>query len=88
MSTKKKVEKKVEKKLLIHRHQYGTSTAVCNCVGFKKNELVNGLSEDQSIELAKLCGLDFEPDKGEELDIVDVTVNFINIKREQIFKKE
>ena len=77
-----------EKKLLIHRHQYGTSTAVCNCVGFKKNELVNGLSEEQSIELAKLCGLDFEPGKGEELDIVDVTITSTTITRKQIFNKE
>ena len=82
------LEKNVEKKLLIHRHQYGTSTAVCNCVGFKKNELVIGLSEEQSIELAKLCGLDFEPSKGEELDIVDVTVTSTTINRKQIFNKE
>ena len=82
------LEKNVEKKLLIHRHQYGTSVAVCNCVGFKKNELVNGLSEEQSIEIARLCGLDFEPSKSEELDILDASTIATTINRKQIFNKE
>jgi len=58
------------KKLLVHRHQYGTSTAFCLAKDFKDKDLL--LSEEQAIKLAKICGLDFEPDKGEELEILDV----------------
>jgi hypothetical protein len=77
---------KSEKKLLIHRHKYGTSTAVCEAVGFKGKDFL--LNEEQAIKLAKLCGLDFEPDKGEELDIVDLdTEDVTTITREQLYGK-
>jgi hypothetical protein len=59
-----------KKKLLIHRHEYGTSTAFCLAKDFKDKDLL--LSEGQAIKLANICGLDFEPHKGEELDILDV----------------
>jgi hypothetical protein len=58
------------KKLLVHRHEYGTSTAFCVVKDFKDKDLL--LSEEQAIKLAKICGLDFEPDKGEELNFLDV----------------
>ena len=54
-------------KLLVHRHQYGTSTAF-----FKSSLERQNITEDQAIRLAKLCGLDFEPHKDEELEILDV----------------
>ena len=59
-----------KKKLLVHCHQFGTSTAFCLAKDFKDKDLL--LSEEQAIKLAKICGLDFEPDKGEELSILDV----------------
>jgi hypothetical protein len=62
-----------KQKLLIHRHEYGYSTAFCLAKDFKDKDLL--LSEEQAIKLAKICGLDFEPDKGEELTIVDVPGN-------------
>jgi hypothetical protein len=58
------------KKLLVHRHQYGTSTAFCLAKDFKDKDLL--LTEEQAIKLARICGLDFEPQKGEELDLLDV----------------
>ena len=59
-----------KKKLLVHRHEYGTSTAFCLTKDFKDKDLL--LSEEQAIKLAKICGLDFEPEKGEDLEILDV----------------
>ena len=54
-------------KLLVHRHKYGTSTAFFNSELERQD-----ITEEQAIKLAKLCGLDFEPNKDEELDILDV----------------
>jgi hypothetical protein len=58
------------RKLLVHRHEYGTSTAFCLAKDFKDKDLL--LNEKQAIKLANICGLDFEPDKDEALDILDV----------------
>jgi hypothetical protein len=58
------------RKLLVHRHEYGYSTAFCLAKDFKDKDLL--LNEKQAIKLANICGLDFEPDKGEELTILDV----------------
>lgn len=55
------------KKLLIHRHQYGVTVTFCNLKDFKETDL----NEDQSVKLAHLCGLNFEPEKNESLDIMD-----------------
>ena len=77
--------KTTTKKLLIHRHQYGVSTAVCQAVGFQNADFL--LEEEQAIKLAKLCGLDFEPHKGEELNIVDLENEIVTITREQIYGK-
>ena len=71
------------KKLLIHRHQYGISTAICQGIGFKDADFL--LEEDQAIKLAKLCGLDFEPDKNEELDIIDLEEDVTTITKEQLY---
>ena len=71
------------KKLLIHRHEYGTSIAVCILEGFKDEDLL--MTEEQSIKVAKLCGLDFEPEKNEELEIVDLDETTTFITREQIY---
>lgn len=57
---------RTKKKILIHRHEYGTSVATC-----KTDFDASQLSETESIKLAEICGLDFEPEKGEELDILD-----------------
>lgn len=70
-------------KLLIHRHEYGVSTAVFEAVGFLNEDFV--MEEEQAIKLAKLCGLDFEPNKGEELDIVDLEETTTTVTREQIY---
>lgn len=57
----------MKKKLLVHRHQYGTSTAFFYAADFE----ITDVSEEQAPRLAKLCGLDFEPEKGEDLEILD-----------------
>lgn len=55
-------------KLLVHKHKYGTSTAFFNSELERQD-----ITEEEAIKLAKLCGLDFEPNKDfEELDILDV----------------
>lgn len=58
----------MKKLLLVHRHEYGTSTAFFNAQNFEREDV----SEEQATRLAKLCGLDFEPDKNEKLDILEV----------------
>jgi hypothetical protein len=58
------------KRILIHRHQYGISTAFCNFEGFKQEDLL--MSEEDAIKVAKLCGLDYEPAKGEDLEIISI----------------
>jgi hypothetical protein len=57
---------KTKKKILIHKHKFGTSVATFTC-DFDTDQL----SEDEAIKLAKICELDFEPEEGEELEIVD-----------------
>jgi hypothetical protein len=55
-------------KLLVHHHKYGTSPAFFNSELERQD-----ITEEEAIKLAKLCGLDFEPNKDfEELDILDV----------------
>jgi hypothetical protein len=68
----------LQKKVLIHRHEYGTSISFCNLKDFSDEDCIL-LTEDQSIKLAKLCDLDFEPEKGEELDLLDVPTETIPI---------
>jgi hypothetical protein len=57
----------MKKLLLVHRHKFGTSTAFCKAKDFTREDV----SQEEAIKLAKLCGLDFEPDEGEELEILD-----------------
>lgn len=65
----------LQKKVLIHRHEYGTSISFCNLKNFSNEDC--HLTEDQAVKLAKLCDLDFEPNKGEELDLIDVPTGTI-----------
>lgn len=70
-------------KLIVHRHEYGTSTSFCELKDFTDKDCL--ISEDQAVKLAKLCGLDFEPNKGEELDLLDVpTGNIPTITKEML----
>ena len=71
------------KKLLVHRHEYGISTAFCNCEGFKDEDFF--MTEEQAIKLACLCGLSFDPSKGEELEMLDIEESTTDITRDQIF---
>lgn len=66
----KELHKDEELFLAIHRHEYGETTVLFAC---KSNltELSNLLSEDQAVQLAERLGLDYEPEKGESLAIVD-----------------
>jgi len=73
----------MQKKLLVHRHQHGTSISFCNLKDFSTEDC--RISEKQAIKLAKLCDLDFEPDKGEELDLIDVpTGNIPTVTKEML----
>lgn len=64
--------------LIIHRHKYGTSHAIFTAADFDPREL----KEDDAISLAKLCGLDFEPQKNEELEFLD----FLELEHKNIKK--
>jgi hypothetical protein len=60
------------KLLLIHRHKFGTSTAFCNAKDFTQEDV----SAEEVVNLAELCDLNFEPDEGEELEILNADQMF------------
>jgi hypothetical protein len=64
-----------KKYLLIHRHEYGISHAIFTAEGFDPLNL----DVEHFTKLAKACGLDFEPEKEEELTIVDLDGRVCNV---------
>jgi hypothetical protein len=57
---------KVKRYVLIHRHQFGVSHAIFDAQGFNPQRL----SEEQYTNLAKACGLDYEPNKEEGIEVL------------------
>lgn len=70
--------------LLIHFHEYGVSHAVINCKEFNPTSFAN---DDEAIALARLAGLDFEPDKDEELDVVELDSDIVTISKKAFSEK-
>lgn len=64
-------------KIILHVHNHGTSVAVFTC-DFDTNQL----SDAETLKLAEICGLDFEPELGEDLDIIDVTETISHITKD------
>lgn len=60
------------KYLMVHRHNYGVSVAAFIAKDFDPTgATLPALTEEgQMIKLAKLCGLDYEPEKEESIDLV------------------
>lgn len=73
---------KTQKKILVHRHEYGTSIAIFTC-----DFNTDNLSEEEAVTLAKKCGLDFEPEKSEQLDILDFEEHTPHITKSMIAHK-
>ena len=67
-----------KKYLLIHTHRFGTSHAIFLAEGFNPLKIKNN---KQIKALTKICGLDYEPEREEELLMFEADTDVVMITK-------